>query len=171
MRLSQPTQHIWLTSVKLLCTWFFPYALPLWDLTCSTSSSFGGYGIKKKWNCLVHPEEAKKDHQVAGVPVLWRQTSLQPFKGHIRNMERDFLRGHVLIRQRVTALNWKTVDLYQIHGRTSIESGKTLQQAVQRNCVNPIPRSVQGQVGWGFEERDRVKDVFSPGKGLRLDDL
>ncbi|KAK4810510.1 hypothetical protein QYF61_004290 [Mycteria americana] len=37
--------------------------------------------------------------------------------------------------------------------------GETLEQVAQRSCECPITGSVQGQVGWGFEQPDLVKDV------------
>ena len=51
------------------------------------------------------------------------------------------------------------------------ESSETLEQVVQRNCGCPIPESVQGLVGWGFEKPDAMKDVLAQGRGVELDDL
>ena len=45
------------------------------------------------------------------------------------------------------------------------EGGETLEQVAQRSCRCPIPGSVQGQIGWGFEEPDLVKDVPAHGGG------
>ncbi|KAK4832366.1 hypothetical protein QYF61_021965 [Mycteria americana] len=42
---------------------------------------------------------------------------------------------------------------------------------ILRSCVCPIPGSVQGQVGWGFEQPDLVKDASLMVGGLVLDDL
>ena len=46
------------------------------------------------------------------------------------------------------------------------ESGRTLEQVAQRSCGCPIPGGAQGQVGWGFEQPDLVKDVPAHGRGL-----
>ena len=35
----------------------------------------------------------------------------------------------------------------------------------------PLPGSVQGQVGWGFEQPGLVEGVPARGRGVRLDDL
>ena len=35
----------------------------------------------------------------------------------------------------------------------------------------PLPGSVQGQVGWGFEQPGLVEGVPAHGRGLGLDDL
>ena len=51
------------------------------------------------------------------------------------------------------------------------EGGKTLEQVSQRNCGCSIPGSVQGQVGWGFEQPGIVEDVPAHGRGVGLDDL
>jgi len=51
------------------------------------------------------------------------------------------------------------------------ESAETLEQAAQRGCGCPLPGSVPGHVGWGFEQPDLVKDVSVSGRGARLDDL
>ena len=39
------------------------------------------------------------------------------------------------------------------------EGGETLEQVAQRSCRGPIIGSVQGQVGWGFDQPGLVKDV------------
>ena len=39
------------------------------------------------------------------------------------------------------------------------EGRETLVQVAQRICGCPIPGTVQGQVGWGFEQPNLVKDV------------
>jgi len=36
---------------------------------------------------------------------------------------------------------------------------------IQKSCGCPLPGSVQCQVGWGFEEPDRVEGVPDDGKG------
>jgi len=41
-------------------------------------------------------------------------------------------------------MRYKKVILYY-------EGGETLAQVTQRSCVCPLPGSVQGQDGWGFE--------------------
>lgn len=40
----------------------------------------------------------------------------------------------------------------------------------QRTCGCPIPESLEGQVGQGFEQPDQVESV-GPQQGLELDDL
>lgn len=37
---------------------------------------------------------------------------------------------------------------------------------ILRSCGCPVPRSIQGQVGWGFEEPDLVKDAPPYGRGV-----
>ena len=39
------------------------------------------------------------------------------------------------------------------------EDGETLKQVAQRSCGCPLPVSVQGQVGWGFEQPGVVEGV------------
>jgi len=46
------------------------------------------------------------------------------------------------------------------------EDGETLEQVTQRSSGCPIIGSVQGQVGWGLEQPDLVKDVPGHGQGL-----
>jgi len=47
-----------------------------------------------------------------------------------------------------------------------------LAQAAQRSCGCPLPGSVQGQVGRGFEQPDLVEDVsLLMAGGLERDDL
>jgi len=38
--------------------------------------------------------------------------------------------------------------------------------AAQRGCGCPIPRSVQGQTGWGFERPGLVADVLAYSRGV-----
>ena len=45
-------------------------------------------------------------------------------------------------------------------------TGETLEQVAQRSCVCPIPGSVQGQVGWGFEQPSPVEGVPARGRGI-----
>jgi len=51
------------------------------------------------------------------------------------------------------------------------EGGETLAQVAQRGSGGPIPGSVQGQAGWGFEQPDLVEGVPPRCRGVRLDDL
>ena len=51
------------------------------------------------------------------------------------------------------------------------EGGEALAQGAQRGCGCPIPGSVQGRVGWGFEQPGLVEGVPAHGRGLELDDL
>ena len=48
------------------------------------------------------------------------------------------------------------------------EDGETLEQAAQRSGGCPIIRSVQDQVGWGFEQPDLVIDVPPHGREVGL---
>jgi len=49
------------------------------------------------------------------------------------------------------------------------EGGEKLEQIAQRSCGCPVPVSIQGEVEWGFEQPDLVKDVSACGRvaGLR----
>ena len=46
------------------------------------------------------------------------------------------------------------------------ESGEALAQVARRGCGCPIPGSVQGQVGWGFEQAGLVEGVPAHGMGV-----
>ena len=46
------------------------------------------------------------------------------------------------------------------------EGGETLAQAAQRGGGCPIPESFQGQVGWGSEQPDMVKDAPAHCRGM-----
>jgi len=46
------------------------------------------------------------------------------------------------------------------------DGGEALAQVVQRSCGCPLPGSVQGQVGWGFEQPGLVEGVPAHGRGL-----
>ena len=43
---------------------------------------------------------------------------------------------------------------------------EALEQVAQRGCGCPIPGSVQGQVGWGFEQPGLVEGVPAHGRGV-----
>jgi len=43
--------------------------------------------------------------------------------------------------------------------------GEALAQVAQRNCGFPLPGSVQGQAGWGFEQPGLVEGVPAHGTG------
>jgi len=43
--------------------------------------------------------------------------------------------------------------------------GEALAQAAQRSCGCPLPGSVQGQVGWGFEQLGLVEGGPAHGGG------
>ncbi|KAK4826704.1 hypothetical protein QYF61_010919, partial [Mycteria americana] len=45
---------------------------------------------------------------------------------------------------------------FRLDKRKNDEGGGTLEQVAQRSCGCPLPGSVQGQVGWGFEQPDLV---------------
>ena len=47
----------------------------------------------------------------------------------------------------------------------------TLEQVAQRSCGCPIMRSVQGQIGWGFEQPGLVEGVPAHDRVVGLDDL
>ena len=49
--------------------------------------------------------------------------------------------------------------MFQLHG-------EALGQVAQRGCGCPIPGSVQGQVGWGFEQPGLVEGVPAHGSGV-----
>jgi len=44
------------------------------------------------------------------------------------------------------------------------EGAEALEQIAQRNCGCPLPGSVQGQVGWGFEEPGCLDGVPAHGR-------
>jgi len=46
------------------------------------------------------------------------------------------------------------------------EVGEVLEQVSQRSCGCPLPGSVQGQVGWGFEHPGLVEGVPAHGRGV-----
>jgi len=46
------------------------------------------------------------------------------------------------------------------------EGGEALEQVAQRSCVCPLPGSVQGQAGCGFEQPGLVEDVPAHGRGV-----
>ncbi|GAB0208895.1 hypothetical protein GRJ2_003355200 [Grus japonensis] len=48
---------------------------------------------------------------------------------------------------------------------------ETLEQVSQRSCECPLSGSVQGQVGWGFEQPGLAEGVPAHGRALELDDL
>jgi len=45
------------------------------------------------------------------------------------------------------------------------EGGEALAQVAQRSCGCPLPGSVQGQAGWGFEQPGLVEGVPNYGSG------
>jgi len=51
------------------------------------------------------------------------------------------------------------------------EGGETLEQIPQRGGRCPIPRNIQGQIGWGSEQPCLVEDVPAHCRGVGLDDL
>lgn len=67
-----------------------------------------------------------------------------------------------MMGQRVMALNCKRVGLDWILGRNPYcEGGEALESVAKRNCACAIPRSVQGQVRWGFEQPGLVRGVLA----------
>ena len=46
------------------------------------------------------------------------------------------------------------------------EGGEALAQVAQRSCGCPLPGSVQGQVGGGFEQPGLVEGVPAHGRGV-----
>jgi len=51
------------------------------------------------------------------------------------------------------------------------EGDETLEQVAQRSWGCPIPGSVEGHAGRGFEQPDPVEDVPAHDRGVGLDDL
>jgi len=45
------------------------------------------------------------------------------------------------------------------------DDGETLQQVAQRGCRCPLPGSVRGQDGWGFEQSGLAEGVPAPWQG------
>jgi len=46
------------------------------------------------------------------------------------------------------------------------EGAEALAQVAQRSCGCALPGSVQGQVGWGFEQPGLVEGVPAHGRGV-----
>jgi len=46
-----------------------------------------------------------------------------------------------------------------------------LERLAQRGSGGPIPRNIQGQIGWGSEKPDLVEDVPAYCRGVGLDDF
>jgi len=51
------------------------------------------------------------------------------------------------------------------------EGDEALEQVAQRSCGCLLPGSVQGQVGWGFEQPALVEGVPAHGRGAGLDEF
>ena len=51
------------------------------------------------------------------------------------------------------------------------EGSETLEQVAQRGCGCPLPGSIQGQAGWGFEQPGLEGGVPAYSRGLELSDL
>ena len=51
------------------------------------------------------------------------------------------------------------------------EGSEALAQIDQRGSGGPIPRNIQGQVGWGSEQPGLVEDTSAHCRGVGLDDL
>jgi len=49
------------------------------------------------------------------------------------------------------------------------KGGEALAQVAQRRCGCPLPGSVQGQAGWGFEQPGLVEGVPAHGKEIGID--
>lgn len=49
----------------------------------------------------------------------------------------------------------------------SCEYGETLEQVDQWSCRCPIPESVLGQTGWGFEQTGLMEGVLTHGSGVQ----
>jgi len=84
--------------------------------------------------------------------------------GPAKELGRDFLQGHVVTGRGVMALNWKRVDL-DTRKKFFTEGGEALEE-VSQSCGCPLPGSVQGQVGWGFEQPGPVEGVPAYGRGV-----
>jgi len=50
-------------------------------------------------------------------------------------------------------------------------SGETVELVAQRGCGCPLPGSIQGQAGLGFEQPGLVGGVSACSRGMELDDL
>lgn len=46
-----------------------------------------------------------------------------------------------------------------------------MEEVAQRSCQCPIPESIQGQTGWGFQQPGLMETVPAHGRELELDDL
>ena len=46
-----------------------------------------------------------------------------------------------------------------------------MEEVAQRSCGCPLPGSVQGQVGWGFDQPGVVEGVPAHSRGVGLDDV
>ncbi|KAK4831240.1 hypothetical protein QYF61_016472, partial [Mycteria americana] len=78
-------------------------------------------------------------------------SSLPVSEGGLQEIWRGtFYKGMVVVGQGVMALNCKRIRYKE--EILDYEGGEALEQVTQRSCDCPIPGSVQGQVGWGFEQ-------------------
>lgn len=53
---------------------------------------------------------------------------------------------------------WYKVFILEHINMEEVTDGEPLELAAQRYCGCPIPGSAQGQVGWGFDQRDLMKE-------------
>jgi len=51
-------------------------------------------------------------------------------------------------------------------GRFRLDIRKKLKQVAERSCGCPLPGSVQGQAGWGFEQPGLLEGVPAHGRGV-----
>lgn len=56
-------------------------------------------------------------------------------------------------------LNVGRCDAVDITKKFLLWGGEALEQDAQRDCGCPVPGSVQGEVGWGFEQPDLAEGV------------
>jgi len=47
------------------------------------------------------------------------------------------------------------------------DGGEALEQVAHRSCGCPLPRCIQGEFGWGFEQSGLVEGVHGRGVGTR----
>jgi len=92
--------------------------------------------------------------------------SFQYLKGAYRKDEEGFFIRESSNRTRDNGFKLKESRFRYKEEILYYEGSEALAQAAQRSCGCPLPRSVQGQVGWGFEQPGLVKGV--PAHGRRV---
>ena len=86
-------------------------------------------------------------------------------------MERDSLSGSVVVGQGAAVLNLRRVDAESVLQEFVYgEGGETLEEVTLRSCACSLPGSLQGQVGWGFEQPGLLEGVLARIRWSELDD-